>query len=461
MKIQIKTWFLLVFFAGSLFLHLFDVSVEKEVLLPSIPSLVKEDLRKIVITYPQESIVFELQEDIWNITSPIQQKADYARLRAMFLQFRKEIPMDILVEKGNAPLYGLDANNSITVEMWSKNTSDSQKSDIGFTLGYDTDGGTSYIHLQTDESSQKTVYRARIGTRQRYDFPLQDWQNQILLDFSPSDIEQMEVRTETESYIITRSATGLFDIIDATFDVDSTILAKKITSLGRLRIGSREEHSLEEGIIATINLTYFPSEGQETKKQQFLKIYSIENQRALVSLNNDRFSSLTEEDFFVVASSLLQEFLVPASSFRNKKIFDEYQLVKEAIDRISYTSPTKNEIVELQQDLSNGFWTVLQPSQKSLDMRKIFFMVNTLLSLEAIGIVENPTQEQKNVTKDNITLHLLGGDSIAIRLSDPIFMDEQSDLASQKYRFLYVKDRIFVISKKDYVTIMQGFGFLD
>ena len=62
--------------------------------------------------------------------------------------------MDLFVEKGNDSNYGLDANHSITVEIWSKNTSDSHKPDIGFTLGYDTDGGTSYIHLQNDESSQ-------------------------------------------------------------------------------------------------------------------------------------------------------------------------------------------------------------------------------------------------------------------------------------------------------------------
>jgi hypothetical protein len=461
MKIQIKTWFLLVCFVGSVFLHFFDMSLEKKASLPSIPSLVKEDLRKIVITYPQETIVFEQQEEIWNITSPIQQKADYARLRAMFLQFRKEIPMDIFIEKGNGSQYGLDANHSITVEIWSKKTLDSQKSDIGFTLGYDTDGGTSYIHLQNDGNPQKSVYRARIGTRQRYDFPLQDWQNQILLDFSPIDIVQMDVQTENESYRITRSTTDVFEIKNATFDVDSTVLAKKITSLGQLRIGSREQRSLEEGSVATIILTYRHSEEQPSKKQQVLKIYNIENQRALVSLSNGRLTSSVEKEFFVVASSLLQEFLVPTVTFRNKKIFDEYELVKEAIDRISYTSTTKNEKVELQQDLSNGFWTVLQPSQKSLDMRKIFFMVNTLLGLEAIGIVENPTQEQKNMNKDNITLHLLGGDSLSIGLSQPIFMNEQSEMESQKYRFLYIKERIFVISKKDYVTIMQGFGYLE
>ena len=40
------------------------------------------------------SNVFEVQDDIWYVTEPVQKKADYARLRAMFLQFRKELQIE-------------------------------------------------------------------------------------------------------------------------------------------------------------------------------------------------------------------------------------------------------------------------------------------------------------------------------------------------------------------------------
>ena len=95
--------------------------------------------------------------------------------------------------------------------------------------------------------------------------------------------------------------------------------------------------------------------------------------------------------------------------------------MKESIDRISYTATSKKEVVELQQDLSNGFWTVLRPSQKSIDMRRKFFYGETFLSLEAVGVVEEPTQEQIDIIQDRLTLHLLGGDLISIGFSRPFY----------------------------------------
>ena len=143
MKIQTKTILLFAMFLCSLLLHSFDGAESNTKILPSISPLVKDDLRKIVITYPKERIVFEVQNDIWYITEPVHKKADYARLRAMFLQFRKEIQMDTLVDQGNHSNYGLDSNNLITIEMWSVDTSDEQIPEIGFSLGFDAEGGSS------------------------------------------------------------------------------------------------------------------------------------------------------------------------------------------------------------------------------------------------------------------------------------------------------------------------------
>ena len=195
--------------------------------------------------------------------------------------------------------------------------------------------------------------------------------------------------------------------------------------------------------------------------KQILKIHKIENQQSLVSLEDNSFPSSADKSVSIVASSLIQEFFDPSNTFRNRKVFTKNQVVKESIDRISYTATSKKEVVELQQDLSNGFWTVLRPSQKSIDMRKIFFMVNTLLSLETVGVVEEPTQEQRDIIQDRLTLHLLGGDLISIGFSRPFFTDTQSDIEVQKYRFVHIQNRILVISKKDFTTILQGFGLVE
>ena len=463
MKIQTKTILLFAMFLCTLLLHSFDKSESNTKLLPSIFPLVKDDLRKIVITYPKERIVFEIQDDIWYITEPVQKKADYARLRAMFLQFRKEIQMDTLVDQSNHSNYGLDSNNLITIEMWSADTSDEQIPEIGFSLGFDADGGSSFVSLHSEKGTSKSVYRAKIGTRSRYEYPLQDWLNQILLDFSPSDINQVEVQNSDFHNTISRNTMDEFDIVDMDFSVDSTILAKKITSLGLLRIGERKQlektqySDVDESIIGQIILIH----RSPKQKKQIFKIHKIENQQALVSIDDNSLSSSTEKQFFIVASSLIQEFFDPSNTFRDRKVFAKNQVVKEAIDRISYTSTSKKEVIELQQDLSNGFWTVLRPSQKSIDMRKIFFMVNTLLSLEAVGVVEEPTQEQRDIIQDRLTIYLLGGDTISIGFSQPLFTDTQLDIDVQKYRFIHIQNRILVVSKKDYTTILQGFGLVE
>ena len=464
-QIQIKTWMLFGLFIGSLLLHAIPFSpVSESNTLPSIPALTKDDIRKIVLTYPQESIVFEKQDGIWNITSPIQQKADYARLRAMFLQFRKEIPMDMLVDQGRDSDYGLDANSMISIELWSVKTQNGDVPTIGFSLGHDAEGGTSYLHLHHDASStSKNVYRAKVGTRARYDFSIEDWQNQILLDVSPIEIAQMDIQNSEGEYVITRDQEDKFTILNATFSIDSTRLAQKIVSLGQLRIGKRffvqGESSVEkQPIFGQILLTYRSEDGIEPRTPQLLRVYKIEDQQAFVSLRNMENNSDTELSY-IVAASLLEEFFKPTDTFRNKKIFSESKKIqKEAIDRISFVSKYGNEAIELQQDLSNGFWTVLQPSQKSIDMRKIFFMVNTLVELEAVGIVENPLEEQRNIQKDSLILHMLGGTSMSLQFSDAIFMAEQQEMNSRQFRFVHIDNKIFVISEQDYVIITEGFG---
>ena len=50
----------------------------------------------------------------------------------------------------------------------------------------------------------------------------------------------------------------------------------------------------------------------------------------------------------------------------------------------------------IQQDLSNGFWKVLQPSNVDLEMRDAFFMVNTLSTLSSILEVPASVVEGRN-----------------------------------------------------------------
>ena len=128
--------------------------------------------------------------------------------------------------------------------------------------------------------------------------------------FFTFNIHQVEVRNSVIDYRITRDTTDVFEIVDANFSVDSTIVAKKITSLGQLRIGEKKLYSdLGKGIIGQIILTH----RSPKEKKQILKIHKIENQQALVSIEDNSFSSSAEKSVFIVASSLIQEFFDPSN----------------------------------------------------------------------------------------------------------------------------------------------------
>ena len=77
---------------------------------------------------------------------------------------------------------------------------------------------------------------------------------------------------------------------------------------------------------------------------------------------------------------------------------------RDDLDLIRYTTELMDIII--QQDLSNGFWKVLQPTNIDLEMRDVFFMVNTLSSLSSLQ--EVPYPEKKSMV--TIDIRRLTGD---------------------------------------------------
>ena len=78
-----------------------------------------------------------------------------------------------------------------------------------------------------------------------------------------------------------------------------------------------------------------------------------------------------------------EHFIKGAKYFMDKRVFPIRS--REELDLIRYTTAITDIII--QQDLSNGFWKVLQPSNVDLEMRDAFFMVNTLSTLSSIAEV--------------------------------------------------------------------------
>ena len=169
--------------------------IEREA-LPQIEGISKDLMQRFELTQMGQKIRFEKQEGVWMIKAPFEAKADQARVKALLLQFRKPISMDVMLERGEEKQYGLDASNSIVVEIWS----DGSEPIISFALGKDGTPGSSFVRLSNDDA----VYRARVGGRRRYDFPHAEWKNQLIFDFAEPIVQKLEIQSAALKYSLER-----------------------------------------------------------------------------------------------------------------------------------------------------------------------------------------------------------------------------------------------------------------
>ena len=198
--------------------------------LPVIEGVSKDDISRFELTQLGQKIRFEKEIGTWMIKAPFVAKADQSRVKALLLQFRKSISMDVMLERGEEERYGLDASHSIVMEVW---TADTKEPTISFTLGNDAAAGSTFVRL----SKSDQVYRARIGGRHRYDFPHDQWKNQVLFDFSLQELQQLEVATENLQYTLYKEENRWKMDPHPGWVMDQDKTQKVLTRLGTLRIG--------------------------------------------------------------------------------------------------------------------------------------------------------------------------------------------------------------------------------
>ena len=141
MRIFPKTKILLATAVCLLALNWWDQGVDAQLnALPEFSAMTQEQIQKVQLQSAAETIILEKEDDVWWLRAPIQAKADQARVKALILNFRKSISMDVLLERENQEQYGLDAGNGIVAEFWTN----SQEPEISFTLGFDFCGHHQY-----------------------------------------------------------------------------------------------------------------------------------------------------------------------------------------------------------------------------------------------------------------------------------------------------------------------------
>lgn len=430
MKLVLKTKVLLGLTFVLLAVNVVDRQQQTMEELPHIVALAKDDITKIQLTHLGNTIVLEKNID-WQVVSPIQDRGDLARITALILNFRKDISMDALIDtldESTEKQYGLDPSNSIVVELWGNSISP----DISFVLGNDSALGGSFVRL----SGSNSVYRANVGGRRRYAYDAGDWVNQQVLGVEASSIQTIAVTSKNQApYTIYKDSVWMIDGLSGS--IEQQRLAQAIDSISVMRIGQRLEN-------------------QEFPSALTMSITTPERSIDIAVSEAKEGSSMVAVDGTVVsvAAAPFERFMKGAEYFVDTRVFDISS--RQSLDMIRY----KTDLVEiiLQQDLSNGFWKVLQPSNIDLDMREVFFMVNTLVSLSSIHAFVDPTQIDNALLEHpqiSIDIRGLQGNIYQLQIFD--LYTTSANLQGYLCRVVGT-EQLFLADPEDISRITKGFG---
>lgn len=394
--------------------------------LPVIEALIKDDIQRVALTSMGNTITLE-QSDVWTQVAPLNGLADEARINAMILNFRKPIEMDVLVEtdpdKGGKS-YGLDSSNAIVVEMWG--IGDTEPS-ISFLLGNDTDQGASFIRM----SGSKSVYRAHVGGRRRFAHQAGAWLNQRVLQLKMSDISSLTVEgADNPSYTLENG--DVWTAKGESIPLDVKRLSQAFQTLLLMRIGEEPISDIGE---PWMRLTLTQKDGA----QEVLEVADPVDRQTHVQV---------DDAIYRVPVLPFERFASGIQYFMDKRVFPIRS--REELDLIRYKTELTDIVI--QQDLADGFWKVLQPSNVDLEMRDVFFMVNTLVSLSSVR--EVPLVDVPPTPTVTLEMRRLKGDVFRLWIFDYQARDGALGYLCQ----IEGAESAFLAPKEDIERIINGFG---
>ena len=428
MKFLLKTKVLLAsaFILGGLTFWELRPKETPKSLLPVIEALIKDDIQRVALTSMGNTITLE-QSDIWTEVAPLNGLADEARINAMILNFRKPIEMDVLVEtdpENGGKSYGLDSSNAIVVEMWG--VGDAEPS-ISFLLGNDTDQGASFIRM----SGSKSVYRAHVGGRRRFAHQAGAWLNQRVLQLKMSDLSTVTVEgAGNPSYTLENG--DAWTAQGETVPLDVKRLSQAFQTLLLMRIG---EDPISDIGDPWMRLTLTQKDGG----QKILEVADPVERQTHVRVG---------DTIHRVPVLAFERFASGVQYFMDKRVFPIRS--REELDLIHYKTDLTDIVI--QQDLSDGFWKVLQPSNVDLEMRDVFFMVNTLVSLSSVK--EISLADVPPTPTVTLEMRRLKGDVLRLWIFDYQAREGALGYLCQ----IEGAESAFLAPKEDIERIINGFG---
>ena len=306
----------------------------------------------------------DIQTETWAITAPIEHQADRARIAQLLAAFRNRVVADVTLDEGNLKDYGLDASNGVVVELWT----DSEEPAASFTIGGDMAGGSSFVRVSGDSS----VYRARLGGRQRFARDPLDWRNRVVIDRAEADIQGVRIEPWNGDVIhLVRQATddeqgqGPWTLDpDPGWGLTADDLTTVVQKLGQMRAANILDDDFDGGFSPpAASITIMDKDGTETTLAIGRR---VESGVAFIRVAGG-------SGVYAVPAQDLALFTSGAAAVPSMVMFK----VDEAdMDRIIYYQ--RKTKVEIARHPDSGVWRIDSPSSVKADVSEVAFVVRLL-----------------------------------------------------------------------------------
>jgi len=415
-----------------------------------LPSISEGSATRIEMSSAEHKVVLErnVESGRWTITAPIDHPADTPRVRAVLHALRNEIQVDVRVDTGNLADYGLDASGGIVVEVWT----DQEEPEVSFTVGRDAPGASSFIRLSGDDG----VYRARVGGRARFDRRPAEWRNRVVLDFSPSEVQELSITPPSGAEVhLTRAPSGEVDQDgsplpgpwtvdpDPGWGLDATGLQNLIATMGRLRAHQILANEFEGGFSPpAAELTVMRNDGTESVM-------------AIGTL-------VTEGRAHVRVTGGSAVYAVPAKPLARFMSLEQGPVEDRGIFQVDRSEISKLILWEGQRpteagpDPDTGIWRLLSGDGSATDVAEIDWAIDQLSRLQSDGRLEGLSYAASGVSPPNMIFEVQRQDGTheALYVGRAVVKEGQ--------RYLYVgkqngKD-VHIISAARIKRLRKAFG---
>jgi hypothetical protein len=164
--------------------------------LPEVPQVSQKDITRLQISRDNTIIDLKKKDDSWFI-APKEYPTDAAKVKNMLDNIEKFTLTALVSESKNYNLYDLSDIAKVNVKAWQ---GDSLKRDIDVGKS-----ASSFRHTFVKTAGDDRVFHARGNFRDTFDTTVDDLRDKVILTYTPSDIQEIKVTQEQQSFTLNRS----------------------------------------------------------------------------------------------------------------------------------------------------------------------------------------------------------------------------------------------------------------